>query len=190
MGTQFVIRDEQETYIFSSTNIWTKSNDLDLEACLIYPLNNGLVVAFRNWTNESYLIRKKLQNLSQIQIDEINDSMIYHEVIKPVILELIKNRQIKDTITEMDSTVYIISQHKLFQIIPSYAIIEGSTFLSANKEEEIAFVGYHQNYNMKCENIGHEIMKDIFRYTNLADNKYVVYRVRNKSIKLYGAKLI
>ena len=61
MGTQFVIRDEQETYIFSSTNIWTKSNDLDLEACLIYPLNNGLVVAFRNWTNESYLIRKKLQ---------------------------------------------------------------------------------------------------------------------------------
>jgi hypothetical protein len=186
MGARLVFKYNESYYIYSDLYVRISKSIANLDLCMIYPLDNGLVIALNKRNQLGRLFHREFKKLSYDQAKKINAELIVNDIIKPVLDIAYKEKILNDNKQELDNTIYIISQDKIHQIIGDFFVIEATDFLSGGAEEGIIYTTYMTHLELDPYALCNVVNRNLFKLINTIEKNYIVYDVKNKSYLFFG----
>jgi hypothetical protein len=174
MGTRFVFKKGEITYIVSDVSPQINASNMDGYNTCIEVVQKDVILAFR--THD--LISDILSDHKEWFLTDDNRPMdkkhVIEHIVKPLIKKAIQLDFFEEKPITMDNVIYIITKQRIFEILAGFSVVEANGFLSADVEEEFAFCAFNQQKeDVIADQCINDLMKDLHSHLIFIQRDYV-----------------
>jgi hypothetical protein len=174
MGTRFVFKKGLVTYVVSDVSPQISTYNMDAYNTYIEVIQKDVILAYRAHEPISDLLSNYKEWFLTDDGRPMDKKHVINKIVKPLVKKAIQHEFINEKTKEMNNVIYIITKHRMFQILSGFSVVEADIFLSANAEEEFAFYAFNKHEKeSKVENDIKILMNDLHEHFIFVHKDYV-----------------